>query len=390
MKVALVICGSRGDVQPMVALALGLQSLGHEAHVYAPREHEDWAASYGCPFTPLGMGIRGNPDLANAGYRSLMRFVRQETLVQMDALPKALDGSGLVLSTGFAFGVPTAAELLGIPYRFVAFSPATTRGTNRDSVAARAAGWLLNKVINASHLDTINRRRQELGLPPVRSVLAHCMGDRVIAATDPALTYIREGTTLKAAQTGYMHLPTRGALSDEIVRFVESGAPPVYVGFGSMPVGDPVKTVGVLVEAGRAAGQRLIISKGWGGLQETTRHSDCLFVDDVPHELLFPRVAAVVHHGGAGTVATAARAAVPQILMPYMADQFQWRTQVVKLGLGPKASMFRMLSAKGLSRAITECLSNVRYRARAEAVARSLQGTDGVALTLKALAEDLR
>lgn len=389
MKIALVICGSRGDVQPMLALALGLEKVGHEPHLYAPPENEERVRSYGCPFTPLGMGIRNNPALSNAGLRSLTRFIRQETLIQMDELPELLKGSGLVLGTGFIFGVPTSAEILNVPYRFVAFSPATTLGTNRDSLGLKAAGWVLGRIVNAGFLKAINVKRRECGLRPIRDVLAHSMGDSIIAATDAALTYLPEGTVLKSTQTGYMHLKQEGVLGREIEDFIGSGTPPVYVGFGSMPVGDPRKTVGLLMETAAATGQRLIISRGWGGLQETSPRRDCLFVDDVPHDLLFPKVAAVVHHGGAGTTATAARAAVPQILIPYMADQFQWRRQIVKLGLGPKASIFRMLTAKGLSKAIIECLLNPRYKARAEEVSRTLKGTDGVQLTLKAMERDL-
>lgn len=136
--------------------------------------------------------------------------------------------------------------------------------------------------------------------------------------------------------------------------------------------------------------RRLIISRGWGGIKETSPRKGCLFIGDVPHELLFPRVAAVVHHGGAGTIATAARAGVPQVVVPYMADQFQWRTQIVKLGLGPHASLFKMLSAKGLSRAVGECLSNEKYRKKAEEISSVLRDTDGVELTVREIERGAR
>jgi sterol 3beta-glucosyltransferase len=115
----------------------------------------------------------------------------------------------------------------------------------------------------------------------------------------------------------------------------------------------------------------------------------CLVVDDVPHQQLFPRVAAVVHHGGAGTVATAARAGVPQVVLPVMADQFQWQSQVVKLGLGPPAGILRFVSAKKLSATISKCLSDPRYRERAREVSRALDGTNGVELTVRVVEEQL-
>ena len=182
-----------------------------------------------------------------------------------------------------------------------------------------------------------------------------------------------------------MHLREPGRLDAEVEAFLDSGPPPVYVGFGSMPVPHAESMGQLLADAARTTGRRLVVASGWGGPKGTARQGDCLFVEDVPHALLFPRVAAVVHHGGSGTVATAARAGVPQIVLPYMSDQFMWRSQVVKLGLGPKAGLLRMLSARSLSQAIVECLGNERYKRRAEEIATAIRGTDGVELTVRAI-----
>jgi UDP:flavonoid glycosyltransferase YjiC (YdhE family) len=141
----------------------------------------------------------------------------------------------------------------------------------------------------------------------------------------------------------------------------------------------------LLADVARTAGRRLVVASGWGGPKGTDRQGDCLFVDDVPHPLLFPRVAAVVHHGGSGTVAAAARAGVPQIVLPHMSDQFLWRSQVVKLGLGPRAGLLRTLSARSLSKAVVECLGNERYKQRAQEIAAPIRATDGVELTVRAV-----
>jgi sterol 3beta-glucosyltransferase len=122
-----------------------------------------------------------------------------------------------------------------------------------------------------------------------------------------------------------------------------------------------------------------------GAHQEEPR---CLLVGHVPFEQLFPRVAAVVHHGGAGTVAAAARAGVPQVVVPQMADQTNWRAQVVGLGLGPRGPAFKRMSERALGTAVSECLSNPRYAARAREVAAALAGTDGVALTVRLIEKD--
>jgi UDP:flavonoid glycosyltransferase YjiC (YdhE family) len=182
-----------------------------------------------------------------------------------------------------------------------------------------------------------------------------------------------------------MHLCHRGQLAGEVEAFLDAGPPPVYVGFGSMPVPRPERMGELLEEAARSTGRRLVVSGGWSALPADGCLGDCLFVDDVPHALLFPRVAAAVHHGGSGTVATAARAGVPQIVFPYMSVQFAWRSQVRKLGLGPNGGLLRMLSARSLSRAVLECLGNDRYKGRAEEVASAIRATDGVALTVRAV-----
>jgi UDP:flavonoid glycosyltransferase YjiC (YdhE family) len=385
MKVAVVACGTRGDVQPMAALTLGLRSAGHEALLFAPPENEDWARSLGCPFRSMGAPVRGNRTLKAGGLGALARFVRQEVASQSRQLSAEVRGFEVMLATGLAFGARGAAERLGIAYRYVSFAPATTLGTTKDGLGFRLAGWIAAKVVNAGVLGAVNRSRRELGLPPIHDVLGHSVGRGAITATDAALTIVPPGANLRTVQTGYMHLCQPGPLAAEIEAFLDAGPPPVYVGFGSMPVPHPERISGLLEEAARTTGRRLVVCGGWSALTAAGRRGDCFFVDDVPHALLFPRVAAVVHHGGSGTVATAARAGVPQVVFPHMADQFAWRSQVLKLGLGPNGGLLRMLSARSLSRAVLECLGNGRYRKKAEEVAAAIRATDGVALTVRAV-----
>jgi vancomycin aglycone glucosyltransferase len=389
VRITLVACGSRGDVQPMMALALGLRDAGHDVLLCAPPEFETWVGSCSCPYHPLGAGFRNNPAMARASLRAFGRFIKQELTTEIRELPDVVRGSALVLATGLVYGVPTVAEFLHIPYRLVAFCPATTLGTSRDPLSIRLGGWLMRLALNAGYRRAVNRERSAIGLPPVRDVLRNWGGDRPIAATDAALTYVPEGATLNAVQTGYMHLRESGAMSPELEAFLDSGSPPVYVGFGSAPAVDPEKLGRLLAEVARSLQLRLVIARGWSRLDALAGGTGCLVVDDVPHPQLFPRVAAVVHHGGAGTVATAARAGVPQVVLPVMSDQFQWQSQVVKLGLGPPAGILRFVSAKKLSGAISECLSNPRYRERAREVSRALQGTNGVELTVKVVEQQL-
>jgi len=381
-----VACGSRGDVQPMLALALGLRAAGHDTFLCSSPENAAWVRSRDCPFEPLGERVHGNPRLASGGVRAFNRFIRRQLAYQVRDLPGLLKGSDLVLASGLVFGVRPVAERLGIPSRYVAFSPAGMLGTTRDQPHVRLLGFVTGLVADAMYGAALNRGRRSLGLPGRRNAMAQLLGPDPVAATDPALTVLRPGARLRATQTGYMLLPPRETLSPDLQRFLDAGPPPIYAGFGSMPVGNRERVSRMLIEAARAARQRLIVSRGWAELLDLGGDDDVEFVGDEPHALLFPRVAAVIHHGGAGTVATAARAGVPQIVLPQAADQFLWRSQIVKLGLGPKAPILRTASAPSLAKAIAAVRTDPTYGRRAATIAAELRTAgDGVATTVRAV-----
>ena len=256
-------------------------------------------------------------------------------------------------------------------------------GTTHDPIGVRLVRGLAERYADLVYGSALGRGRAALGLPRARGVMSQLMGPGTIAATDPALTVLPDGARLVATQTGYPVLVEADELSDELRRFLSAGPPPIYAGFGSMPVANRERLSKILVEAAERAGQRLVISRGWAGIAAVGHEDACLFVDEVPHSLLFPEVSAVIHHGGAGTVATAARAGVPQIVLPAAADQFLWRGQVARLGLGPRAPMLRFVSAASLAKAITAAVNDQTYRRRAQEVAGRLRAApDGVATTV--------
>ena len=143
------------------------------------------------------------------------------------------------------------------------------------------------------------------------------------------------------------------ALPQEVEVFLEGDELPIFVGFGSMPVaGDASRA---LIGAARTVGRRIIVSKGWADLDLVDGARDCIAVADVSHDALFPRVAAVVHHGGAGTTATAARAGVPQVITPMFGDQFYWSSRIAELGIGTTTPHVTM-TAESLTGALREAL----------------------------------
>ncbi len=394
MKVAIVINGTRGDVQPMLALATGLIKNGHEIIFCAPPENEELVNRYHCPFVAFGPNykvlFKKNAQLkGGATTAPTPKEMKKETANQIDVLPELLKGSDLILGVGFVLGVHTVADRLKIPYRFVVFYPILLGTTKSDPFFSRLLFGFGRSMTNLVIKRFINKKRVEVGLSPIHDVWENWMGDHVIVACDKELNEVREGVSFHFTQTGYMVLPSQHGLPDLVEQFLIAGKPPVFIGFGSNPVARPEKYSSIFNEVSKTTNQRLIISKGWAELSENNTE-DILYVDDMPFELLFPRLAAIVFHGGTGTLASAARAGIPQIAFPFMADQFENRKQIVKLGLGPNACDFKKLSKDVLASAISACVSNDVYKKNAVAISKKLQQKDGLSLTLKLVEEELK
>jgi vancomycin aglycone glucosyltransferase len=387
MKISIVINGTRGDVQPMLALAIEFIKNGHEIIFCAPPENEELVKRYNCPFMAFGPNykelfkqnarIKGGATTAPSP-----KEMKKETGNQVKLLPEILKGSDLVLGVGFVLGVHTVADILKVPYRFFVFYPVLLGTSKNDPFFNRLMFGFGRFMTNLVMKGFINKMRIEAGLQPIKDVWGHWMGDHVIAACDMELNAVREGVSFNFTQTGYMLLPSQSGLPENVEKFLNSGELPVFIGFGSNPVSRPEKFSRVFSEVSKATGQRLIISKGWADLPEENT-SGVLYVDEVPFELLFPRLAAIIYHGGTGTMAAAARAGIPQIAFPYMADQFENRKQIVKLGLGPDACDFKKISAKAISSAINECVKNENYKKKALEISEKLKNTNGLELTVR-------
>jgi len=234
---------------------------------------------------------------------------------------------------------------------------------------------------NALFGDALNTHRASIGLPPVDNVRDHVITDRPWLAADPTLCPSQGMTDLDVVQTGAWVLPDDRPLPDGLEAFLDAGAPPVYVGFGSMPMHASTDVAQVAIEAVRAQGRRVLVSHGWADLALIDDRDDCFVVGEVNQQALFGRVAAVVHHGGAGTTTTAARAGAPQVVVPQIADQPYWAGRVAELGIGT-AHDGPTPTTESLSAALRTTLTP-ETRARATAVAGTIR-TDGatVAATL--------
>ncbi|HLO60509.1 MAG TPA: glycosyltransferase [Bacteroidales bacterium] len=392
MKIACVILGTRGDVQPMIALATGLKKKGHEVIVCAPPENEQLAVSNDCPFMPFGpelkKNIRENPEKQKGGVAVKITLAQGKKLIadQVKQLPEKLKGVDMILAAGIVVGVHTAADILKVPYHLVAFYPIILGTTKEDPLKSRMMFGFGRMAMNAVLKGFINNMRKEYGLPPVKDIWEHWMGEKVIIACDKELNEARPGVAFDFIQTGFMLLHSKNNLPQHVEDFLNSGKPPVYIGFGSNPISSPGQYTAMFEKVREKTNERLIISKGWAELPESNT-PDILYVDEMPFELLFPRLAAVVYHGGTGTMAAIARSGIPQAAFPFMGDQFSNQKQVIKLGLGPDTCDFKKISAESISTAITECISNEKYKKNAVEMAQKLQDKNGIELTVKVVEE---
>lgn len=361
MRVLLSTYGSRGDVEPIVALAMRLRELGAEVRCCAPPDEEfrDLSTRAGVPLVPFPTPWRSWRRPPTAGERR--QRVADFIAAQYATVADAAEGCELIVATAMSqFVGSSVAERLGIPYRYVLFCPDVL-----DGLDGRSFDELFG--------EPINTHRATIGLPPVGDVGRFMFTARPLLAADPTLGPWPGHHSFDVVRTGAWILPDRRPLPADLLTFLDAGEPPVYVGFGSMRTVNE-DTARAAVEAIRAQGRRVLVGRGWAGLALVDDRDDCLVTGDVNQQKLFTRVAAVVHHGGAGTTTTAARAGAPQVVVPQGGDQVYWGGRVAALGIGATHDG-PTLSAGSLSTALTTALSP-RTRARATATAAEIR-TDG-------------
>jgi UDP:flavonoid glycosyltransferase YjiC (YdhE family) len=246
--------------------------------------------------------------------------------------------------------------------------------------------WRLNHFIYDTFFRRlIDRERARLGLPPIRTgVFDHIVWNNLLVASEPSVAGLPPETPGGVAQTGAWFMPEPEELDAELVSFLDAGPPPVYIGFGSMPDKNPLETSRRVLEAVQGAGVRALLSRGWAGLGKIPLPDTVRVIGPTPHGKLFPRCGAVVHHGGAGTTAQAARAGVPQVIVPHLMDQFFWCHRIHKLGLSPPPIHRGKLRAAELSQALRACIEDGAMRERARTFARGM-ALDGLERAVQAV-----
>jgi vancomycin aglycone glucosyltransferase len=335
------------------------------------------------------------PTLTPEELRLLRESMPDLITDQFETIGAAVGGCDVIVgANAHQYAAPSIAEHAGIAcvtavYAPVAIpssdlAPPPPPGQAIDPARTTIAEQWLNtaKTWNERALDRINHNRGRLGMSPIQNVLDYVLTDHTWLAADPALAPAPSTPGRRVFQTGTWVLEDRTPLPAELETFIESGDPPIFAGFGSMPaIGDLTPR---LIGAARAVGRRIVVSRGWADLEFVDDARDCIAVGDVSHDSLFPRVAAIVHHGGAGTTAAAARAGVPQVITPMFGDQFYWASRIVDLGVGATTPHTTM-TEESLAGALREVLASaVAVRARRLAAEVRWDGVEIAATRLEA------
>jgi vancomycin aglycone glucosyltransferase len=321
-------------------------------------------------------GSGTTPTLTPEELRRLRESMPDLITDQFETIGAAADGCDVILgANAHQYAAPSIAKRAGIGCVTAVYAPVAlpsldlppppppgqaAEGATPASIAERwrnaAKAW------NERALERINHNRLRLGMDPIDDVLEYVLTDHTWLAADAALAPVPATPGRKVFQTGTWVLADRTPLPADLEAFLESREPPILVGFGSMPAGADANRR--LIGAARAVGRRILVSRGWAGLDLIDDSLDCMALGDVSYDVLFPRVAAVVHNGGAGTTAAAARAGVPQVITPMFGDQFYWASRIVDLGLGA-TTPYSTMTEESLTGALREALDPaVAVRAR--------------------------
>jgi sterol 3beta-glucosyltransferase len=408
MRIAIIAMGSRGDVQPYISLGKGLKAAGHSVRLLTHENFEQLVNSYGLEFWPARGNVQEimeSPKLRQLLEKGNFLAINAYTskAAQKAAIDWAEDGLAacqgmdlLVVGVGGMSVALGLAEKLKLPLLQAYIFPFTPTkafpAILLPPFVAKFGGFvnllshhLFRQVMwqGARKGDRL-ARQQVLGLPPApfwglyNSV--HLQRFPILYGFSPCILP-KPADWKNTCLTGYWFLDEAADWTPPtaLLEFLDGGKPPVHIGFGSMGSRNPEQTADLVLRAIAMTGQRAILQSGWGGLSKTDLPETVFIVDSISHSWLFPRVAAVVHHGGAGTTAAGLRAGVPTIIIPFFGDQPFWGRRVAELGVGTEPIPRKQLTAKRLATAIHQAVTDQAMRQQAADLGAKIRAEDGMA-----------
>lgn len=407
LKIAMLVVGTRGDIQPFIAFAKRLQEFGHHVRLATHVNFRNFVRSAGIEFYPLG----GDPRIM-AGYmarnKGFLLSGPAEISIQRKQLKEIINSllpactepdletgvpfrAQAIIANPPAYGHAHVAEALGIPLHIFFTMPWTPTSEFPhplarvpQSAAYRLSYLVVDLIVWWGIRGYINDfRKRKLKLPSIayfstyHGSISHLPTGYLWS---PHLVPKPNdwGPLVDVVGFCFLNLGTKYQPSKEFELWLMQGSKPLYFGFGSMPIEDTKKITCIILEALRETGQRGIIVRGWGDLGSISEvSSDIFFIDDCPHDWLFPQCTAVVHHGGAGTTAAGLRAGCPTTVVPFFGDQFFWGERILSRGIGPPPIPISELNVERLSNAIRFMLQP-EVKLRAMELGKQIDNEDGV------------
>ncbi|WP_268626507.1 glycosyltransferase [Paenibacillus alvei] len=395
-KIVLASEGSNGDLFPMLALANELMRLGHDVVVCAPPNNDSFVRKCGFQFIPIGVDFQAllqehaDKVMGKNPMRIMkltVKLLREQVQRHISQLKEAAIDADIMIASGVMYAARSVAEYYRIPFRLSvaipqvlpsrSYPPLLINALDCPQWVNRFLWWGDSKFQNRMILKTLNEERGKLGLPPVRDIQHYLLNDIIIPA-DPVLEPVRANPAFRFTQTAYWHFEDGADLDPSISQFIEEGDPPVFIGFGSSTDPDPLRTRNILNEVIEKSGQRFIILKGWAELGTGLNHANVRTIDFAPYLKLFPKMGAIIHHGGSGTTHCAARSGVPQIIIPHAMDQYRWGSTIAAKKLGPDPINRSKLTADKLLHAIKEAVTNPEFKKQASQVGHLMRQKNGV------------
>lgn len=405
MRITIFAAGSRGDIQPCLLLGRGLQDAGFQVLIAAPQNFAGLIQRHDLRFHPLRGDVQqimegetGRKYMETGGTNPIKSIISMRKMIgpiaiQMteDVLDACRDADALITLAVFATFGKTIAEIKGIPHINIEPTPVLPTSNfpapgwpiqqNLGGMLNRFSGFAMLQVIWLWFRPYVNEFRNRFGLRGLNSADFHhiLVSEPLVGAYSPTVIPRPRDWPRKAHITGYLFQNSQREWNPpvELETFLEKGEAPVYVGFGSMIGRNPEHFAGIVLEALAESGQRGVLATGWGGMSVMRIPESVFVIDSAPHDWLFPRMSAVVHHGGAGTTAEGLRAGVPSVIVPFIVDQLFWGKRVRELGAGLELQSAKRLTAKKLADAIQIVTTDKKMKQQAEVTGKAIRAEDG-------------
>lgn len=414
MKIGMQTWGSHGDVRPFLALAEGLQAAGHDVTLVITTIDMDAYAQVGAargvkieavgePIIPADEAARIlreiyaiKDPMRQVG--TLMRLMFAPVEDEMFAASRRLCAENdLVIGHHILHPLQVAAEHAGKPYVSVFLSHVSIPTAYAHPLAElgrtgnRLLWWLTRVMLNRTLLHYPNQLRRQLGMAPARDLLDDVwLSPRLsLVGVSPTICERRPDWPASVQVCGFLDMPNvevEGAVPAALDGFLAAGAPPVYMTLGSwMPedMAAEAETLTLFTAAARLAGCRAIIQGPSAEACGFESGDEILYVSAAPHHLIFPRCAAVVHHGGAGTTQSATLAGKPSVVIAHLNEQEHWAAELQRLGIAGKVLKRRSVTARTLADRMTEVLTTPGMAVKAAAVGAAMRSENGVATAVK-------